>query len=60
MGENRPMAGSAAGAMWSADEARAAEALLARAWGDSLLAGGRERVQAELIAYAEALGSMHA
>jgi Ser/Thr protein kinase RdoA (MazF antagonist) len=27
---------------------------------DSLLAGGRERVQAELIAYAEALGSMHA
>ena len=27
---------------------------------DSLLAGGRERAQAELIAYAQALGSMHA
>lgn len=27
---------------------------------DSLLAGGRARVQAELIAYAEALGSLHA
>ena len=27
---------------------------------DSLLAGGRERVQAELIAYAQALGSLHA
>jgi Ser/Thr protein kinase RdoA (MazF antagonist) len=27
---------------------------------DSLLAGGRERVQAELIAYAQALGALHA
>jgi hypothetical protein len=77
----------------SAAETRAAEALLARAWGpgmpepvaprllgadaeagvllmedlgpgpslaDSLLTGGRSRVRADLVSYAEALGSMHA